>query len=812
MNLFIYQLKQALLSLKKNLGFVFSVITTMGITLGALLCVLTLAYVMLIKPLPYPTEDQLVKVIYSQYNEKSVVMNHSFIHPAAIALYKALNHDKDKISLTALSFYTEEIISSDLNQPKINTLYTTPEWFHLLAPPMAFGRYFTEEHSLNHHTPGAVISFSMWKNEFNGQLDILNKKLLVNGVNHPVIGVIAESFYEPQLYKNGRSNQLWLPWDYNNSEFQQYWLLPDKNIVMFAKVPHTTNVKQINQLYSTVVSDYYKSQINDPSDVKHWTIKIDFMPLKAVFIEGNYYVLILLLSGVIGILLIAVSNITNLFIARSAILHRTIAINMALGANQLQVNMAIFLEAVLLLLISVLFALSISQLGFEVLQLAFTDQLPRVQELSLNAFTVVTVILIALCLAYFFVKLSIKTIDFSSLLQGLNSSGKGNAKQVSKVTRFWLIFSQITFSVVLVFSSAILIKDIIKQLQQPLGFNAENIMEMEFSVATLEPFGWDEYAPKAKELAKQLLALPEVAEVSFARTPLNDNFKYSVTDVKTSQKHYIFHRNVDHHYFNVMEQRILIGIGFSQQDISDQTQVAMINEAFSKQLATRHQDVIGRKILIDGSPPFVVIGVVKNLQLPTQRDIPARFYLTNYGTATYLLIRLKDNMTINRDKMIKMLTDIDHQFVLTRLDKLSDNIKAASHKHIIVATTAFVLVVLTLALSAIGLYGISSYSSKIRRFEIGTRLAIGAKRKDIISLVFKDNAAALLLGLMSGVVILLALYLGFSDSISDYISFALVPLLLFTLGSISLLSLFASYVPLRQFINSPVIHALKGKE
>ena len=116
---------------------------------------------------------------------------------------------------------------------------------------------------------------------------------------------------------------------------------------------------------------------------------------------------------------------------------------------------------------------------------------------------------------------------------------------------------------------------------------------------------------------------------------------------------------------------------------------------------------VGHKLSVDGSPPFTVIGVISNLQLPTKREVPARFYLTNYGTATYLLLKLKENTTLNRAQIIKTLNDIDSQFALTKLDKLSDNINVVNMKYIVVAATALILVILTLVLSAIGLYGTS---------------------------------------------------------------------------------------------------------
>ena len=119
---------------------------------------------------------------------------------------------------------------------------------------------------------------------------------------------------------------------------------------------------------------------------------------------------------------------------------------------------------------------------------------------------------------------------------------------------------------------------------------------------------------------------------------------------------------------------------------------------------------------------------------------------------------------------------------------------------------------LTFILSAIGLYGILSYATQMRQFEIGTRLAIGAKRSDIIKLIFKENAGAICLGILASMAILLLIIIGFSVKLSGYLSLEVLPVFIITLALISTLSLFACYFPLRPYINKPVIHSLRGTE
>ncbi len=126
--------------------------------------------------------------------------------------------------------------------------------------------------------------------------------------------------------------------------------------------------------------------------------------------------------------------------------------------------------------------------------------------------------------------------------------------------------------------------------------------------------------------------------------------------------------------------------------------------------------------------------------------------------------------------------------------------------------TSAVLALLTFFLAGIGLYGILSYGTQMRRFELGTRMAIGAKRFDLIRLIINDNLGAIVVGVIIGVVIMLALYLGFSEELANYITMQLLPMFLATLVLIGAISLMACYLPLRQFINLPAIHSLRGSD
>jgi ABC-type antimicrobial peptide transport system permease subunit len=167
---------------------------------------------------------------------------------------------------------------------------------------------------------------------------------------------------------------------------------------------------------------------------------------------------------------------------------------------------------------------------------------------------------------------------------------------------------------------------------------------------------------------------------------------------------------------------------------------------------------------------------------------------------------------MSRNQVADLINEVDRGysiFTYHSLEQLKN--KRLFRERITVFTTAS-LAILTFLLAGIGLYGILSYSTQMRQFEIGTRLALGAKRGDVIKLIIKDNASAILLGVLLSVGVLSLLTIGFSEQVNHYITLQLLPVFIVTLAMISMLSLFACYFPLRQYINKPVIHSLKGSE
>ncbi|NQY35127.1 MAG: ABC transporter permease [Alteromonadaceae bacterium] len=809
MNLFLYQLKQAYLTLKHKPGFVSSVVITMGLTLGALLCVLTLAYVMLIKPLPYPEQDKLYKINSASINSEGEPLAPAFSYPGLIHVYK--NHNS--FSEAALIYYYAEVITSLSAKPRMNMLFVTPEWFTLLDAKMALGRKFEQTEKLDTNNPVIILTYETWQKEFAGDTNILNEKVTFDGTSYQVIGVLAKSYIEPNLRDTDQKTQLYMPWDYNrlNEAARKDWLYVSPYRMLIGKVLENTTSGQLEKKLTALENNIWQEKIVGMEFYKGWSKQITVESLKSVIIGNSETTVLLLLSAVIGLVVIACSNITNLFMSHIAAKLPQLTIHAAMGANKRQLFKGLLAESGLLMLMSIILALSISSAGFLLLQNYLSSYLPRVNELNLNMFTLLAAALIASFSTYFFAFISYKMINYRALNTRLQTSGKGTGIQISKNIRQLLIFSQIVVVTSLVFTNISLCEKAYSAITKSLGFNTDNIYRLELSrSASGRSLTNEEISISIEQVGEHLLQLPEIEQISHSQSPLTSTSISAQIIAATNERIVIDSKWIGPNYFNMINQTLIEGNGFNASHIKDKSRVLIINDVYAKYLSPQGS-ALGVKIIVyTGQEPYTVIGIVSTVTLPDNSEKPMRTYYTGSISSGNLMLQFKNNQYFSREKIIHLLADVSKDIIIYSYTSLNQLKETALFTQYVTALTSAVLALLTLALSAIGLFGILSYSTQIRRFEIGTRLAIGAKRSDLISLVLKDNAKAILLGILASVGVLLCLTLGFSEQLNEYLTLQLLPMFIMTLALISIISFAACYLPLRQYINQPAIFSLKG--
>ncbi|MFT5757279.1 MAG: ABC-type antimicrobial peptide transport system permease subunit [Alteromonadaceae bacterium] len=261
----------------------------------------------------------------------------------------------------------------------------------------------------------------------------------------------------------------------------------------------------------------------------------------------------------------------------------------------------------------------------------------------------------------------------------------------------------------------------------------------------------------------------------------------------------------------MIKQPLLQGRYFTEADFKDQNKIVIVNEKFADQLKG-NGEVLGLKVKLGNSEVYTIVGIVNGIKLPNQSNVPTRFYPLVEPWSTDMLIKLKNEQTLSRKQVIQIIKSSSSIWSVFDYQQLSMMKNNFYFTQTITATTTAALAIITFILSAIGSYGILSYTTQMRRFEMGTRMAVGAKQWDLILLIVKDNSRSIFLGIISSILLLLVIGNLFNKLFTSYLSWQLFPIFLITLGLISLMSFIACYLPLRQYINSPVIHSLKGNE
>ncbi len=820
-----YQLKQANISLNKKPGFVALVISTMGLTLGALLCVLTLGYVLLYKPLPYPDQERLMVVDHAfidqtRNGQPGKVMFKAFTYPALMAL----QNEPTAFLETAFISRKQGVLTNHSALPTVEATYVTPDWFTLLNIPMKFGRAFTPSESIDSYNPVAVISHKSWQNEFAATPDILEEKVEFGGVSFKIVGVTAPDFVEPQVYRVRRQTQLWLPWDFdplNEADRKNWGRIFGARMV--GKLANGVTPRQAEQVITPIVNNQWQAAMAGNPQNAGRSIRLELRSFESVILGDSAQVIYLLLASVFGLIVIATTNIANLFMSRTAQKQRALSIQAALGAKKRHLFQALLAESALAMFYSLLLALMVSSVGFWLLQQYLHTLLPRIEEVSLNAFTLGAALVIGSLIALLLARLGAASINYKALNTTLQSSGKGTGVQVSKRLRQVLMVCQVAVATVLIFVNIGLFKAAIQSINTPMGFEAKNVhsLTLASASATLPPA--NDALPVIEQIKQTLTALPQIASVSHTSSPLDTfgTWMPGLSTVGGNEKIRAEYKVVDEQYFQLIKQSKLAGEFFSSQEVRDKKSVMIVNESFAQLFSvnpTKPIDFLGKKLVFRGDKAFTVIGVVKGIEVPGKTKAMPRVYVIKRPSGPErtrnrlaFTIKTKDNQSVSRQQLVEAIKGVSSQFTANQWMSLVENRHQMLFTQYTWAITTAVLTLLTIILAGIGLYGIISYAVQMRKFELGTRMAVGAKRADLIRLIITDNVGSMLLGVLISVITLIGLFAASGNELQLNIT-SMVMIFILTFGVISLVSLSACYLPLRGFINRPAMFSLRNND
>jgi putative ABC transport system permease protein len=570
----------AFYSLSKAKGYAATIVLTLGITLGALVAMFNLNYQLLATPLPYPDQERLYIAKPNVYLNGRLEFSGSVPYPALVEAYKAKEPFLEKKALLKSG---KNIIRNLSATPQVSVSYVTPEFLQLLGTPMQLGRVFNDQEGLYSLNPVTVISYNAWQKLFNRDPDIVGKSVQIGEVSFKVIGVIADNFIEPTFDGNGLKTQIWLPWDYAllDDDSKEAWgrFRGGQHIVGKLKVGQQTRL--VEQALSIDLSSRFAEQIQD-SHLEKLELEFKLVGYQDAILGDVKGRLLLLFSGALVLLLIAMSNITSLMLARVSNQQKALAIRAALGAQKRHLFSDIMGEILLLVLSALGLALLVSQAGVNLIKVFAEDQLPRVAELHLTWQSLLFTAVCGLLVAFSFALVVSHQINYSALHSLLQGSGKGTGIQVSANVRRLLIASQVTLTTILLAASLQVLVQSLTHIRQPLGFATDGIHRIILNISPPPTI------PISQQQKADLLAIhhalstsPKIASASLASdapTSLNQLQDYlSLTpdykELKRSLATFI-----DQRYLPLFGFELIAGRNFTAAEFNQGAQVIIINE------------------------------------------------------------------------------------------------------------------------------------------------------------------------------------------------------------------------------------------
>jgi len=785
----------------KNPSFFITFILTLSLTIGALICALTLAYHIVVAPLSYPEQDSLYVIEHIAKDADDNEKARAFTYQGLELLYR----QQSTFSSTAMIAYDQSFAESFKGQPLINVGFVTPEYFQMLGAETSSGQLFNEEHAVNTFRNVAVISYQAWQQYFELRHDVLGKPIQINGASYTVMGVLQQNFQEPELSGLGRRTDVFLPWDFNTTPDLQKnsWGRIWRSLYMLGKAPAGMKVVEAQQNLSQRINAKWQSEVAGIPVFGGWHIEIEATHLKEYLVKGSRQATFLFVAAMFGLVLITAFNISNLVISRTAERFGSYATKVALGAKRKNIAKDLFTETASLLFVSAVIGLAVAGGGLQGIRLYLSDFLPRMGEVALGGISFVSAIVLVFVLSVIFTAVRLMLIDFNQIINQLRSSGKGTTKQVSKRVRNGLITSQVVVAFVIVMISLNITLNAVSIITSDKGYELNNIYSVTLYDASIE----ENNLSTIEKLKEILASKPEVAQVSASASPLLPFGIVSITDQESGEQFTPEMSSVDYDYFGMIKQSLISGRVFTQNEVLNENRVVIVNESFAR-LHGGNEAVLGKFFDFGGGDNFQVIGVVRDLNLGTVSSTQPRIYTTTSAFNLSFLLQVKPSSSLSRDELATYLSEKNPMLKVFEFNSLQAQETSMLFSFYLSLGATLVLILLVVFLTAAGIYGIINYNVIMRRTEIATRLSIGARSKDIHTLFFKENFTLLAFG-VAGAGIILFLINTFIYPITSAGAEENILVIVFSLAILASIQLSATLIPVRRVINKPLAGTLR---
>ncbi|WP_062567071.1 ABC transporter permease [Pseudoalteromonas arabiensis] len=711
-------LKVAYNTFKRAKQYYLTTVFTLALTLCMVLSAFSLVDLVFFSPLPYQQSDNL-------YLLEGTVNSKSYSGPASNSKVMSYIENENTLFTDMATYHkwTSYKLLDRPTRPAVDVILASNNLFDLLGVKPELGRLFNETEALGSKHMSVVLGYRAWQKLFQGQDDIIGQKIQLNQRRFTIVGVAPDDLVLPH-YKN-INDAIWLPIDVDevfDPKTANGFMGAYKSVV---RLKDTASESAITQQLSDL--SLKGAQLHAPNILKDFTVNARITTFSEALKGDSGKIVLMLLLGVCLLLIIALINLSSMQLAKAITRIKPIAISFAFGASTKQLIVETLKHNLLLISIAVILALTLTQIGFIVIQNLAENSIQRLDTLSLSINTLLFSVFLIVTIAalYSFIELSV--VKEKNLMSSLQSSGKGTGKQMSAATSHLLVGLQILFSFLVLTAASHVVLVTLSEALRDNGINTQGKYSLTINYSNIDKPS--ERINLHKAITQQLLNLNNVSSLALSseqRLPdtVNVNQIYDEAGQYIAQA-----RNslVSNNYFAELDLKVT-GKGFSKGDEKLKNPPIIVNQRLADMLDKNTQNVLNSKVSFDSKTFYSIVGVVSNTYVPgrpesenfevfTPKDYPG------WSQYTYLLT-MKDSASISQIQ--QLIYGIDKRLDIHSLASLTTQFDDQRQRHLNAAWLAIVLASTSLLMVCIGINGIVNYLIKVRRYSLGVKLSMGA--------------------------------------------------------------------------------------
>ncbi|MEK6323110.1 MAG: ABC transporter permease [Acidobacteriota bacterium] len=807
METLIQDLKYGARLLLKRPGFTAVAVIALALGIGANSAIFSVVNGVVLRALPYKDPESLMMV----WSRRPLLQARSGATEFPVSAADFIDwRDQNQVFEQIAAFQTQPFNITGAGEPEfLGGVRASASLFSLLGVEPKLGRTFTPEDD----QPGAervvVISHGLLERRFGSDPNIIGQKLSLNDEPYTVVGVLPRGFQFPRKGEMPAGFQFPRQADFYTTLAWSPAQATNRGrnfLAVVARLKPGVTVEQAGAEMDAV-SERLKQQYPQTN-----TNKEVFLVSLHQQVIGKVRTALLVLLGAVGfVLLIACANVANLLLARAASRQKEMAIRTALGASRLRVIRQLLTESVLLSLVGGTLGLLLALRGIDLLLTISPGNLPRVDSISIDGRVFAFTLAISLLTGIGFGLAPAIQVSKPDLNDALKEGGRASSVGF-RHNRFrsMLVVSEVALSLVLLIGAGLMIRSFVTLLNVDPGLNTQNVLTLDVGLPRNKYTGPQE-AAFFEQIVSRLQSLPGV-ESAGAVYPLplsgaEEGMGFGIEGrppAPAGDPNISGPRWISSDYFKVMGISLLRGRGLTERDGSNAPRVVVINEALARAYWP-DEDPIGKRVAFDrtnNAPNWrEIVGVVRDVKHSAlDASSKAEMYIPFTQSPSFfmtMVVRTTGDplnlVAAARNEVLAVKADQPISNIHTMEELLSNSIAQRRFNMLLLSIFAGV----ALVLSAVGIYGVMSYSVAQRTHELGVRMALGAQTSHVVSLVVKQGMTLALAGVGIGLAAAFALTrimasLLYGVSATDPMTFSVIAVLL---ASVALL---ACYLPARR--------------